>query len=516
MITVSFAKGKSSAPHDRFSGLRRRLPILVFVYCVLQPLLDVAGYWQQYYSVNNVVTMGLRMLLLVGTGLLGFLLSERKRYYVALAVLLLILTGLHILACVQTPDGYGAPMEDLVNLVRIFFLPISTLCFITFLRVNPKTLRAMRLGLAADLVLIALVQLLSTVTGTDPHTYSFSGVGVLGWFLWTNSQSAVLSMLVPLAIGYASERWSDRPLALFIMALCANTTLFFFGTRLSFACMAGGGLALCICLVLSDRRRWKAALAILFATVLLVACYPVSPVNARQEFNETVEEKNQIIRNRLGFSQSEVNADSLKHNLEVRAAVDRYYCTYHKGIVQRFGLDRVAEKYDFTIDQTILGDTRMAKRYYCELMLEDSGPLAVLFGMDLSDLRVYVPDRTMNPETKQMDGGWSNYDVEQDFHGIRFLTGYVGLALMLVFLVWIGLRALICFVRSLRSGLSLSLASFGVSYGFALIHVFFTASVLRRTNASVYFAMVLAVLWFLSCRDAEPSLSDKTVLKEVI
>ena len=96
------------------------------------------------------------------------------------------------------------------------------------------------------------------------------------------------------------------------------------------------------------------------------------------------------------------------------------------------------------------------------------------------------------------------------------MTGYVGLALMLVFLVWIGLRALICFVRSLRSGLSLSLASFGVSYGFALIHVFFTASVLRRTNASVYFAMVLAVLWFLSCRDAEPSLSDKTVLKEVI
>ena len=513
MRSVPSAQGKQ--PADRFSGLRRRLPLLVFVFCLLQPLLDVAGYWQQYYSVSNAVTMGLRMLLLVGIAMLGFLLSRRKRIFYAVAGLLVVLTGLHVLACLRTPDGYGAPMEDLINLVRIYFLPVTTLCFITFLRENPKTLRALRLGLIADLVLIALVQLISTLTGTDPHTYSFSGVGVLGWFLWTNSQSAILSMLVPILIGFAAERWPDRPLALFGLALCANATLFFFGTRLSFACMAGGGAALFVCLLLSDRRRWKSALAVLAAALLLVGCYRISPVQARQDFNETVAEKNQKFRDKLGYPQSAVNAESLQNDPELRAAVDHYYRTFHKGIVQRFGLDRVAEKYHYSIDQTVLGDTRKAKQIFCELLLEDSGPLAALFGLDLSDLRVYVPDLVMNPETKQMEPGWSNYDVERDFQGVRFLTGWVGLALMLFFLAWIGIRAANRFIRSLRGGLSMELASFGIAYGFTVIHIFFTASVLRRTNASVYLAMVLSVLWVLSCRSTEPSPSGKSFQKEV-
>ena len=59
--------------------LIRNLPLLVFIYCVLQPLLDVAGYWQTELEVSNIVTMLLRMGLLGGSVLLGFFLSDRKR-----------------------------------------------------------------------------------------------------------------------------------------------------------------------------------------------------------------------------------------------------------------------------------------------------------------------------------------------------------------------------------------------------------------------------------------------------
>ena len=65
-----------------------RLPLFLFLLCLIQPILDVAGYWQQTLGVSNAVTMALRMLLLGVTLLLGFLLSKRKRWYVFTAALL--------------------------------------------------------------------------------------------------------------------------------------------------------------------------------------------------------------------------------------------------------------------------------------------------------------------------------------------------------------------------------------------------------------------------------------------
>ena len=97
---------------------------------------------------------------------------------------------------------------------------------------------------------------------------------------------------------------------------------------------------------------------------------------------------------------------------------------------------------------------------------------------------------------------------KKDFHGIYYLTGLVGLGLMLAFLLTVGLRALIWALGDLRTRLSPELAAFGLAYGFAMVHAVFTASVLRRTNASVYFALVLACLWYLPRRGG-PAVQDR-------
>ena len=90
-----------------------------------------------------------------------------------------------------------------------------------------------------------------------------------------------------------------------------------------------------------------------------------------------------------------------------------------------------------------------------------------------------------------------NYDVESDYHGVYFLTGAVGLALMLLFLLFFGMRTLIAIIRNPKQNLSLTVISFCMAYGIGLIHAYYTASVLRRNNASIYLAMVLACLYCL-------------------
>ena len=58
--------------------LTDKLPLLVVLFCCIQPVLDVLGYWQDELGIPNVLTLTLRMLLLAGTVLAGFLLSDRK------------------------------------------------------------------------------------------------------------------------------------------------------------------------------------------------------------------------------------------------------------------------------------------------------------------------------------------------------------------------------------------------------------------------------------------------------
>ena len=274
--------------------ISEKLPMLVLAFCLLQPLLDVAGFWQDQLHIGNTVTMALRMLLLAGSVLLGFLLSDRKRYYYIAAAVLLVLTGGHILACMQNAKGYREPVNDLINLVRIYFLPMMTLCFITFLRRNEKVFPAMQKGMLASLLEIALVQLLSTVTGTDPHTYAVDGIGILGWFMWTNSQSAILAMVAPISICWAIRLLNEKPLSggakwrylqIALITAVAEATLFVLAPRLSYFSLLFCGFGVCTCLLITDRKQWKMALAIFLVTALFTAAYPFSPTYRRMTKN---------------------------------------------------------------------------------------------------------------------------------------------------------------------------------------------------------------------------------------
>ena len=115
-----------------------------------------------------------------------------------------------------------------------------------------------------------------------------------------------------------------------------------------------------------------------------------------------------------------------------------------------------------------------------------------------------------NANTHNWDSGYLEMDVENDFHGIYYLLGIVGLVLMIAFLLYFGLRGLIAVFRNRKRYFNLDMVGFAIAYGSAIGHAYFTVSVLRRNNASVYLAMVLAALWYLS-QKKQPVESEKAV-----
>ena len=147
---------------------KKPLQLLILALIVVQPLLDVMSYWLNVGGAENTLTLSLRLGLLLLTVVLGFFLAEKRRAYYIMAAVLLLLTLGHVLACKQY--GYADPVRDLTNLVRIYLLPLTALSFCTLLRRFPELRQKISGALTLCLGLILAVELLATVTGTDPHS----------------------------------------------------------------------------------------------------------------------------------------------------------------------------------------------------------------------------------------------------------------------------------------------------------------------------------------------------------
>ena len=497
------------------AAIVEKLPLLVVIFCVIQPVLDVMGYWQVKLGIPNTVTLLLRMGLLCGSVLLGFILSRRRWIYWVMAGVLGLFTIGHIISCLQA--GYLNPVDDLMNQIRIFLLPLTALCFITFLQSNEKVYPALKRGLVIALAIIVLVQILSTVTGTDPHTYSAKGYGVLGWFMWTNTQSAVLCILAPIAIAWSLNRWQSKVIPVLCVTLVSLGSLYFLAPRLSYAGLVAAGVGMAVSLVIADRKRMKQAVAILLCAVLFVALYPVSATYKNQTVISQDDAGKQSEVNRIlessklnGIHQGESEEEeelSEEEQGELLSVMEEIYAPYLKGVINKFGIERVAEAYNYSVNIDEIGGNRLKKVTFCKLLLEDSPKSAWLFGMELDRMQseIDVYDWSAGKWTKGME----NFDVENDLHGIFFLCGGVGLVLMILFLAYFGVRAVWALIRDFKSYFTIDFAALAIGYCCALVHIYCTASLLRRNNGSVYLALLLAMAGYLT----QKKFSKKAVLK---
>ena len=408
----------------RLERLREKLPVLVFVYFAVQPLLDAVGYWQQRSETENVLTLVLRMLLLGGSILLGFLLSDRKKIYYLTAAVLAAFTALHAAACLLAEEHYTLALSDLVNLLRIYFLPLTALCLMTFLRQNEKVWPALQKALLTDFGLIVLIELLAVLTGTEPHTYHNDGIGVLGWFLWTNSQSAILAMTVPVTICWALRRWEKKLLPVILVTAAAEATLYVLAPRLAYASMAAAGLGVAICLLITDRKRWRQVLAVALVTCLFVAAYPLSPTYQRLNANESrteqtvkqiqdldikieiVTEPETLPEGETGELPENPGKPQIVIDEQNARKLEKLYRSQDIlwSVVERFGRDKVFEAYNYSLDPTVIGNTRLMKIRFCELLMAESGTASHLFGLNLKEMTW----RTISTGCTSSPGPWAS------------------------------------------------------------------------------------------------------------
>lgn len=466
----------------------RRLSVLVLILIVLQPLLDIFSYFWANSGHSNLLTLALRMGLLAASALYGFWLSRRKWVYLAAAGVCAVFWGIHMLLCFQA--GYLDPLSDLTNYVRVVQIIVYTLCFITFLSTGPEVFRAALFGICVNLLLCALVMLLSVLTDTDPHTYTFNQLGVLGWFSTTNSQSAILSVSAPIALMLALryEKKGQYLLLSLTTALCFSV-LYFIGTRLAYvsalACAVGLPVILALC------RQWntKKAAVLFLGALVLIAAYPRSPMYQNLHiYDDAMVEKQGYAEAKMDWAEdslSEEEAGSqdtseISEARRIRILAPVYeWCA--SNIVDRFGVEAVIRKYNFSSNVQEITAVRQQKIYFCQMLQEELPFTAKIFGMELG----------------RMEHKGKIYDVENDFYGIYFLYGIVGLLLLFGFIGYFLALIVKALVQDAKTYFTPMAGAIGMALIIILVYAFCTAGVLRRPNASFYLSLLLALVYYL-------------------
>ncbi len=449
---------------ERFTDI---LPSLVLGLFILQPCTDVLSYASDKLGISNIYTLILRFALLAAVLISGFILSKRKKIYIITASLLCIYALCHIAACIY--HGYDDPVSDIANLVRIFQMPLFTLCFITFIKANDSVVQSIRTCFVICLLMIAAVEVISVITGTNPYTYENKSIGIIGWFYDSSAQSAVLSTVVPVFAAWSAERYRDKLPMLILTLLFSALILFAYATRLAYLCMIMTLAGLVITLIIKDRKAVRSILCLSVICILFVALIPLSPM----EKNQSMVADNAV--------KKQEHIDSLITGEDTEDLREAYEY-YMGGLVGRFGLEAVAERYNYSTKASDICDVRRMKNTYCSMLMEEQGVCALLFGMELSDMTY---------------DGWI-HDVENDFHGIFYLTGGIGLLLLAAFLLYFIFITLKALLTDFKNVFNLTTAGYGMAFLASMLHAYATCGVLRRPGSSFYLSAILATIFFFT------------------
>lgn len=451
------------------------IPRLLTVLCLLQPVLDVFSYWCAQWGVPACLTLAPRLAMLGAMVLLSFRLCPHRRAYWILTGWTAALVLGHLWAIGQ--QGIVNLFSDSTNLVRMLQLPWMTLSLLTCLQLHPEGMDGLRHGFCGSLWIILAVLLLAAITGTEPHTYE-DGMGRLGWFQNTNAQSAIVSMIYPVALC----RTRMRSAHFFPTLLGGGAALWLLGTRLAYLALLASLFGLAGVLLLTTIRPWRQIAVLTGCGAICLLLLPLSPMARHQAlYQDTQADRQAQINSSLArFNLPPLDEEGLtKAEFTARQALwtealTPIYTKYAPHLVEQFGAEQTIALYDYTTDIKTITATRPQKLKFARLLMDASNPSARLFGLELG----------------RFTAGDTIYDVENDFHGVYYLWGWAGLLSLLLFLGLFARR-----IPAALRRLTPELAALLLSLGFALLHALFTAGVLRRPNSSFYLSAVLAALW---------------------
>ncbi len=486
--------------------LEKKLPILVLILLVIQPVMDVISYFLSKTGDNTVSTL-LRVAMLAAVALLGFAVTERRRAYYCVYGIMAGYWLLHVLNCYRV--GYLSVVQDTANYLRILTFPVFLLSFLSFFQKSGEELRKiLGLGFAVNTGLSVLFTALPwglylLGLGEPVYTYDTLFLGIMGWFAIPNAQSCIIILLAPLTLYFA---YRTGKVWLFLLACVASFGLMFVtGTKLTYYSMFLIPAAYIVVLLLNPNR--KSAIPFLAVLVgVLVVCGAFrghTPMQVRESMNRysqglygslvekslegsgTDEETMESIqKGTINEDNEEERVDPADMLSEVRRVLlgvyadPEVYGEILEDLNDRFGAYNVIDAYRYSASTWTLSDLRLRKTNYAKLVWQECDLPTKLLGFEYSEV-LY---------------NGNVYDLENDFPAVMYNCGWLGFALYLLLLLYVAWEVLRAFAWNPLRFFTMEMSAAGLTLVLALGSAQISGYVLRRPNVAIYLAVAAAYL----------------------
>lgn len=498
-------------------SLEKMVPGVVFALLIIQPLLDMVSYWATEWEWTGITTM-VRFAMFAAVMLYAFIISDKKWVYFVFCGVMGVYWIFHMIACIKSSGGYLSPYTDINNFLRLIHLPLFTLAFITFFKKSSEVPGYVQKAFFINLIILVHSVIISYVTGTQVYTYVVMGRGIMGWAAVHNSQSAIIAFLIPVALYFAYKKFNKWQF--YFTALISFAFLFFCGTKVDYYSISLIFISMAVLLVITGEKKIVYYAILIALTVLSLVCYKASVVYAvRDNHEELVGYKQDDIEKIIEMAEDdEESVEGLQlgnyidwdtyNSLDTMTQhnIHGIYNKYMYNMVNRFGFDRVFEKYNFSLVVSDFLDIRQQKRYFAEMAWEDSNLFTKCFGYEYITL-VETADK-VNPKTAETESVQVIYDLENDFPAVFYYSGYVGFAIYMVFLAYFVLLIIVAVITRFKKVVTVESGALALTFALSMGVSQFSGNVLRRPNVSVYLSVVLAYIFYLTVIKENVKLRD--------
>lgn len=491
---------------------------VLFALLVIQPVLDIISYWAQQIDFT-MITTAFRLVMFVTVFLYAFIISDKKWVYIVFASVLAVYWAGHMLVCFKAAGGYISPVQDISNFFRTVQLPCFTIAFITFFKKDTDIPKYVQTAFVINMVTMMHSIILSYMTGTSVYTYSLEQAGLIGWVAVPNAQSAILAIIVPLILLFAYK--TRKKSIFYAAALACILNLFFVGTKVDYYSIFIIGAAFFVMLFITGEKKvfYYVIVGVFLVTCLL--CYRSSAVyHIRENHNSIMDQRQtQVVNVIQGAAQTSTNTGrlDLPNGATTREEFDqmtplaqyrihKLYNTYAKGLVSRYGFDRVFEEYNYTLTVSNLTDLRNTKREFAHMAWEDSSFLEKCFGYEYMTLIETV--ETKNVITGDTIQSEIIFDLENDFPAVFYYSGYVGFAAYMLFLAFFFLLVFVAVVTRLKKVITFENGMLLISVCLAIGTALMAGYVLRRPNTSIYVSIIFAYIYYNTAVRENVKLTD--------
>ena len=477
----------------------------------IQPLLDVCSYFLLKTGDTTLTTI-LRTLMFAGIVLYTFLISDHKKVYYIFYGVVGAYWILHMVNCFRI--SYQSPMSDCANFLRAVQMPALTISFITLLKKSSRMSKRIQIGFLINIVIILAVIALSYLTGMPEYTYgNYLKIGVMGWFGVHNAQSAIVMLLVPLALYFVYKL--QNKCFFFISAIACFGLLFFTGTRLTFYSIFIVAAAFLFLMAINRKKQWFYYAVFLATIVIGVTCINYSPMYQRNQMQVKSYDNYQDEIGSKAMAESESESQQRTETIPVKqedttvttntavqdstSDIKNYNSIYNNlaggflaDLIDHFGIEKVAAAYDYSTDTEVLLNARTKKLVFAKLSWEQQDFITKCVGYEYSTL---LTDKEI-------------YTPENDFPSLFYFFGYIGTGLYLAFILYFVVLIIRQMLKGLRNVFSMESGVICVTFLLLLGAAQLSGNVLFRPNVSIYLSIILAYLYYYFKYHDEKSISS--------